>query len=301
MAASAPIQTGIQVGFIGVGAPKCATTWLSEQCAAHPEIAFAEAKEVCYFADTISRRYSQTGHNYYSRGQDWYHQQFPADPCGVQLYGEFTPAYFYDPQAAERMRAYNPEAKIIACLRQPADMLYSWYCYNQNGLLAKLPERFEQLIEDPFFLRMGEYAQCLQPYYDRFGPEQIHVILHDDIRSNKAAVLRDLYAFLGIDANFIPTGIDQRVNDAKATRSQSLQRFANFTYRCLSKFSPAKRVIQSRGFENLVTTVYGRINRTQKTYPAIAQATRTRLTEYYRDDITALGNRLGRDLSHWCE
>ena len=32
------------IDFIGIGAPKCATTWLSTQLEAHPQLGFAPEK-----------------------------------------------------------------------------------------------------------------------------------------------------------------------------------------------------------------------------------------------------------------
>ena len=46
-----------RIDFIGIGAPKCGTTWLSAQLEAHPQIGFAPDKEVYYFADTIMMYY----------------------------------------------------------------------------------------------------------------------------------------------------------------------------------------------------------------------------------------------------
>src|SRR5215831_12128775 len=67
-----------QIDFIGIGAPKCGTTWLSAQLGAHPQIGFAPDKEVYYFADTILRRLAGQELRCFERGDAWYHEQFPA-------------------------------------------------------------------------------------------------------------------------------------------------------------------------------------------------------------------------------
>jgi hypothetical protein len=291
----------MQIDFIGIGAPKCATTWLSEQCAAHPEIAFADQKEVYYFADSMSRRYAGVGHNYYERGQSWYHAQFPANKETAVKFGEFTPAYFYDPAALDRMYQYNASARLVVCLRQPADMLYSWYCYNRNGLMVRLPETFEELIEIDFFRQMGEYYSWLKPYIDRFGADQVHVILQEDIKINQAEVLRELFSFLGVDSDFAPVEIDQRVNVARSTRFAGLQSFANWTYERLNQIPWARAVIKSRTFENTVMAVYSRVNRVNQAYLPLRPETRAKLTKEYAKDIAALEQLLGRDLSRWLQ
>ena len=67
-----------RIDFIGVGAPKCGTTWLSAQLEAHPQIGFAPDNEVYYFADTILRRIAGKELRCFERGDAWYHEQFPA-------------------------------------------------------------------------------------------------------------------------------------------------------------------------------------------------------------------------------
>jgi hypothetical protein len=62
-----------QIDFIGIGAPKCGTTWLSAQLEAHPQIGFAADKEVYYFADTIARRIAGQELHCFDRGVAWYH------------------------------------------------------------------------------------------------------------------------------------------------------------------------------------------------------------------------------------
>ena len=67
-----------RIDFIGIGAPKCGTTWLSAQLAAHPQIGFAPDKEVYYFADTMMRRLAHKELNCCERGEGGSHEHFPA-------------------------------------------------------------------------------------------------------------------------------------------------------------------------------------------------------------------------------
>ena len=60
-----------KIDFIGIGAPKCGTTWLSAQLEAHPQIGFAPDKEVYYFADTIMRRLAGKELRCFERGESW--------------------------------------------------------------------------------------------------------------------------------------------------------------------------------------------------------------------------------------
>ena len=171
-----------KIDFIGIGAPKCGTTWLSAQLEAHPQIGFAPAKEVYYFADTILRRIAGKELHCFARGEAWYHEQFPPAGGTIRCRGEFCPAYLYSGEAAERIAAYRPESKLLLCLRPPLEMIYSWYWYNRNAVIASLPDTFEAMMENPFLRDLGCYARHLKPYLERFPEQNILIVQFDAMR-----------------------------------------------------------------------------------------------------------------------
>ena len=107
------------IDFIGIGAPKCGTTWLSAQLDAHPQIGFAPDKEVYYFADTILRRVAGQELRCFERGEAWYHEQFPPAVGAVSFRGEFCPAYLYSEEAAAGSALTGPTSNCCsACGRR---------------------------------------------------------------------------------------------------------------------------------------------------------------------------------------
>jgi hypothetical protein len=288
-----------RVDFVGIGAPKCGTTWLSDCLAEHPEIGFAPDKEVYYFADSEARTYANSGFNYYERGPDWYHRQFPLSKPGARVFGEYSVSYMYDPRTCPRMKAYNPDLRILVALRNPVDMVYSWYWYNRTGLIAKLPETFEQAVELPFVRDLGFFHRALSPFFREFPATNIHVVFHQDIRRDPRAVLRRLFAFLGVDVDFEPATTGERVNAAKTTRFRSLQTVGQATYNALKRIPPVAALVSSRPFEKAVLAVYERINRVPQQYPPIDPAIRRTLTEVYRPDVERLEKLLEVDLGAW--
>ena len=129
------------IDFIGIGAPKCGTTWLSAQLEAHPQIGFAPDKEVYYFADTILRRIAGKELRCFERGEAWYHEQFPAAiGADFQSAESFALPIFTRKKPPTRIAAYRPDIKLLLCLRPPVEMIYSWYWYNRNAVVASLPE-----------------------------------------------------------------------------------------------------------------------------------------------------------------
>ena len=287
-----------RIDFVGIGAPKCGTTWLSECLEEHPEVGFARDKEVYYFADSEARTYYDAGFKNWERGPEWYHRQFPDKP-GASVFGEYSVSYMYDPRCCERIHSYNPAAKILISLRNPVDVVYSWYWYNRTGLISKLPETFEAMMEIPYFRDLGCYHRALAPYFETFPRDAVHVIFHDQIKTDAIGVLERLFRFLGVDPAFRPEKRGEKVNAAKTTRFESLQTIGNATYGVLKKTPGISAVVNSRPFEKAVLAVYERVNRVPLAYPPIAAGTRKELTGWYRPDVERLEKLLGRDLASW--
>ena len=103
-----------QIDFIGIGAPKCGTTWLSAQLEAHPQIGFAPDKEVYYFGDTILRRMASQELRCFERGVAWYHEQFPPVVGAIACRREFCPAYLCSEEAAARIAAYRSDIQTAS-------------------------------------------------------------------------------------------------------------------------------------------------------------------------------------------
>lgn len=286
-----------RIDFVGIGAPKCGTTWITECLAEHPEVGMAADKEVYYFSDSVARTYAQAGFNFFDRGEAWYHAQMPVDP-GAKVFGEYSVSYMYDPRVAQRIYQYNPAIKILVTLRDPVEMVYSWYWYNRTALIARLPDSFAEAMQIDAFRDLGLYHRYLSRFFERFDRNQIHVMLHDDIKSDAAAVLQRLHRFLAVDDSFLPEKINQRINAARGTRFRWLQRFGGATYNSLKRVPIVDRAVTSRPFEKAVLAVYRRVNQVKLDYPPIEADIRNELSDYYRDDTQRLSELLDREL-HW--
>lgn len=288
-----------KVDFIGIGAPKCGTTWVSECLAEHPQVAFAPEKELYFFCDPLLRRYVKSGFDHYAKGVEWYHTLFPARTPATRVTGEYCPSYMYDTRSCERIRQYRADVKLLVTLRKPVEMIYSWYWYNRNSLLSNLPETFEEFIKIDFLRQIGRYHQFLKPYFEAFPRQHIHVILHDDIKADSPGVLRNLFAFLGIDETFVPEKTGASVNVATQVRFKSVQNAGNAVYK-LAKATPGVRaIIASKGFEKFVQNTYRKVNKAPFKYPPMSDAMKTDLLTYYEDDVTALEKLFSRDLAGW--
>jgi hypothetical protein len=281
-----------KIDFIGIGAPKCGTTWLSAQLEAHPEIGFAPDKEVYYFSDTILRRVAGKELGFFQRGDAWYHEQFPVAAGEIHVRGEFCPNYLYSEEAAGRIAAYNPGIKLLLCLRPPVEMVYSWYWYNRNAVVAALPPTFGEMMEQPFLRDLGCYARHLQRYLSRFPAKNFLVIQFEAIRRNPDAARQETYKFLGVADDFKPQLSEEGKNAARAPRFPLLQSSAQRAYEGISALPGVGKVLKSPAVAKSLQSVYHRLNSKAQKYQPLTPGEKQAWEAYYADDQKELSRLL---------
>jgi hypothetical protein len=280
-----------QIDFIGIGAPKCGTTWLSAQLEAHPQIGFAPDKEVYYFGDTILRRMASQELRCFERGLVWYHEQFPPVVGAITCRGEFCPAYLYLQEAAARIAAYRPDIKLLLCLRRPVDMIYSWYWYNRNAVMASLPETFEAMMENEFLRNLGCFARYLTPYLNRFPLENILVVQFDAIRRDPGRVRQEVYKFLDVAVDFTPQ-LEAGKNPARAPRFPLIQSAAQHLYSGVSALPGVGKLLKSSAAAKMLQGAYHRLATKTREYEPLPPEKRLEWEAYYAADQKELSRQL---------
>ncbi len=288
--------------FIGVGAPKSGTTWLANCLGEHPDVFMPKAKELVFFdyGDFDDRLNDYLVH-------------FESVNSESAI-GEFTTRYFASRRPAERIKKMIPEAKLIVCLRNPVDQIYShyWHLARQNFHQRKIQgevsfadaiNRFPELL-----LRPAYYWDHLQHWLQHFPAEQFLILLYDDIQSHPQRVLSEVYRFIGVDPTFIPPSMLDRGSDVRAgksPRSESANAIHARIYHWLSRkvYMPIKRRIGVHRASMLKDRLKVRQLMEwaffRKGYPPMKATTRKMLIEKYAEQVAGLQQFLGRDLSTW--
>lgn len=157
----------------------------------------------------------------------------------TQRIGEATVWYLYSQSAAEQIRAFSPDARIIIMLRRPVEMMYSLHGLFLFTTWEDIPD-FSAALDAETDRRAGrrlpantwwpkalqyrwlaDYAPHVTRYLDLFGPRRVKIIIYDDFRADTAGIVRDTLDFLGLDPSFVPRlGV---VNRARVARSRRLQ------------------------------------------------------------------------------
>jgi hypothetical protein len=196
--------------FFIVGHPKCGTTALYEFLRRHPQIFMPTLKETRFFAPELHPR-TQELSTYPTTLEDYLSLFDGARP--EQRLGEATPSYLVSRTAARRIADLQPDARIIAVLREPVSFLHSFHLQrarnrsvakNERGKALTFEEAMRQELEGGsasgfVYSEYVRYVEQLRRYGDVFPPEQIMVIIYDDYRRDNEAVIRAIWRFLDVD------------------------------------------------------------------------------------------------------
>ena len=226
--------------------------------------------------------------------------------------GEASPTYIYAPGTAERIKKYAPGAKAIALLRNPADRAYSAFLHavqiGSEPLLdfAQALQIEEERIRDNWgyvfhYRNRGLYHAQLERYFEVLGRENVGVWLYEDFRDDPAGLVRDVFAFLGVDDTFVPD-TSSRHRSAGIPKSgtaraavKAMAKGARISRRML----PPGSGIFSKTFPFASRTRQALRGRVLTQPPPIDPEVRGHLIEEYQEDIGKLQELIGRDLSGW--
>ena len=207
-----------QPDFIGIGVMKAATTWLWYQLHAHPQISMLPQKELHYF-DLLNITPQQ------------YLEKFSKVPKKF-LTGEVTPSYIQVPHAPIIAKKLCPKTKFLVLLRNPVDRAWShWkvakWAEGKIPLETSFVEAFN--MGHPWgpqwntIKERGCYLKYLKNWYKEFPKEQIKIMWHDDVEKNPVGLLKDLYAWLGVEDSFVPKEYNKKINENWSGRKPILK------------------------------------------------------------------------------
>lgn len=287
--------------FFIVGAPKCGTTALYDYLNQHPQIYMSEIKEPKYFGENSSFKTESDYLALYAGAKD-----------EIRL-GEASPLYLYSPKVTEALYAFDPQAKIIIMVREPVSLMLS--SYSQNRLTGREPsETFAGALEHQaatkrsqgdaiYYRRLPLFARHVKRYFERFGRENVHVIVFDDFTGDTATVYRQTLAFLGVDPDF--QAQFSVMNARKEVRSQSLQKAVLATGLKIPALKRSRLALWFKRWvpEPIRTAPFSLLRRIylnkQASAPVVAPELRRQLQAEFAPEVAQLGELLGRDLSHW--
>lgn len=281
--------------FIMIGVAKAGTTSFFRYLDQHPQIYVTPIKATNYFGyeDARDWKWSDEGEapllqNFPVRSLDAYEAAF-AGATHETAIGEVSPQYFRCPNAAERIKQYAPNVKLVVSLRNPAERAFSGFMMRTRRGEPVKGFR-EELTLESSHVKEGFYFQRMKRYLDRFPRAQLKVYVFEEFKRNAASTVVDLYDFLGVDTGFVPD-TSVRHNPGAIPKIRMLNRVF---------FNPAvinmAKTVVPEGM-HLMLKQLQQLN--LSTAPKLPADLRAELLSIYREDILRLETLLDRDLSIW--
>jgi hypothetical protein len=271
--------------FIGIGAARSGTTSLHRYLLQHPDVFLPTPKETNFFSPQGHGRGVATAATLRE-----YERLFDGASHHTAV-GEISPQYMPDPASAEQILGTLGPVRVIAILRDPVARAHSHHQHRAKAGLDRRPFDAAAVEGEPY-VEWSRYGEHLQRYYARFPRDSLHVLLYEDFARDPAASLRELAAFLGIDASF---GFDTstRHNPGGLPRFPRLNRHLWRLVTPVSKRLPKR--LRGTGLAARA------LSTTSASPPALSADQAARLRALLRDDIQVTAELIGRDLSHWLD
>jgi hypothetical protein len=271
--------------FIFAGAPKSASSTLFEYIKQHPDIYMCPVKEPFFFDFN------------YEKGINWYQNLFSSYQ-GQKIVGEATVWYMRWKVVPQRIHEIIPNTKFLFVLRNPVERAFSNYQMDLIGGKYTLDQTFGYVIRnehqdskiDRTIVSSGFYHQHFLNFENYFDRDKFLIILYDDLKQDIFAVTKKVYNFLGVDPNFKPESVANRMIGSYVNHKKLITLLAKLPF-----FNNLWQ--RSRHFRSLFIRKNSKLN--QDEIPQISNEDRQYLNELYKTHNQLLSQYLNIDLSHW--
>jgi len=180
-----------------VGCVKSGTTTLYELLKQHPQIFMSEVKGPDFFAEMPNDAYPQ-----FFKKREKYLSLFN-NAKEKKILGEAS-HYFHLKKAPEKIKKFNPKAKIVIILRNPFEVIRSYYNSDlinpSNNLIGLYNKKNPSAVE---LIDSLEYSENIKRW-GKFFNKNVFVLIAEDLNKNPKEELSKLFKFLDVDGNFTP-------------------------------------------------------------------------------------------------
>jgi hypothetical protein len=278
-----------------VGAAKCGTTSLVDALADHPEIFVPKVKEPMLFIPEIGVRNLDSYLSLYNGVRQ------------SQVAVDASTGYLYHENAAQSIYRFNPTSKILIVLRNPVNAMYSLWQYMNT--MGNEKESFVEAVLDTtrrhgedfrkecvgwyanyLYAERYRYASQVKRYLAVFPPENVHIVLFEELILNPERELNEILAYLGLSAGKLKL---PRSNESGRPRSRYLKSILDKKGRFLGKLVP-------RRYKAALRVALSKINTSAVKRHATGSELRIAAAEVDFDaELLELEKTLGRSLDLW--
>lgn len=306
-----------------VGAPKSGTTAIYEFLNAHPEVYMSPIKEPHYFSKDIKeenftenykirhklnfqkylnhKNLKQMHIAYLSKESLEDYLQLFKNHKNEKFIGEASTGYLYSKNAAEQIYNFNPNAKIIMCLRNPIERAFShWKMDYRSGRSTSSTFIRDMDIdfaikddswggESQTLVQIGLYAEQVKRYFQLFDNNNIKYFIYDDLKNNPKETMNELFNFLEIKSD-IYIDLSKKHNASIVPRNILIRYIFNF-FRSNFHLRDNIPVFLRKAMKKLFFVSNSKDKLLKSDYKYLAH--------YFANDIKNLENFLNIDLAKW--
>ena len=293
-----------------VGAMKAGTTSLHSILAKHQQTCMSLVKEPNYFCTdfheiAMSPTYAPPPlsksdlHQALIRDQDEYLGLFQCDE-NIKYAGESSVSYLASEVAAENIKEFSPEAKILIMIRNPIDRAVSHY--NMDLAIGRVKKDFERAFFEDFhglgrywqksmYFESGLYADSIRRYIKIFG-DNVKIVKFEEFISNQKEIVSDVLDFLGLD-------FDGEVEGAENGAVKPVFPTLNYYFESIGLKRLLSLVVPKGVKENLKALYYRKGGEAK--IGLISESCIKEMREMYKEDVEKLSSILDESLIHWVE
>ena len=292
--------------FLICGAPRCGTTFLAKNLAAHSDVYMVngdsgEGGGDLHFFD-VSR---EEGSHNFEKGLGWYASQFHG-VTSEKAVGEKTADYLSDFEAPYLIKNSLGEVKIVLVLRDPVQRAVSHFWHSRHRVSKA--RTIDEFLDSPGGMESniigdGFYWQHISHFLSVFDCSQILVLINERLQASPEEELAKVCDFLGIRSDFNFPLMKTRINAvsasylaysaAKIGRAIRIHFPGVYSLIFSGWLSPlaVKAVKRMRGKRDRKTN-----SSRESAYPEPSEDTIERLRALYSEDVSLLSNYLGENM-----
>lgn len=252
---------GSHPDFICVGAQKAGTGWFYDQADSHPRVWMPPIKELRYFSPVFTsvqeratrllrRRLDQrdTGKSVDERDIEFLQRVTSIkanaadeyglaayvslfEPAGELVTGDISPAYHrLEEDWIQAIARALPRCKFLYFIRDPIERL--WSQVNMRVRAGKVDPSMlsdeEELIAEiqrERYISPSFQSETIKRWREVLDRDRFRVFVMDDLRSDPVGYRRDVFAYLGLDADAcrIEAGYNKKEGNAKVAMASELR------------------------------------------------------------------------------
>lgn len=264
--------------IIFIGPLKTATSYIYEYYRQHPNVTTSDQVKELYYYD-----------EHYDKGEDWYLNNFSPKPDHLVMI-DVAPSYMNDPNAIERIRQDNPNAKIIITLRDPVERFSSHVKHHIRH--GQHYSGFDNLIiEHPMVVQGSNFEKYINKWVNTFGEENVFVLDYRELIQDSAGFMRKICNLINVPFNS-DFDFNHKVNAAGSARSPLLMRTAHIVMRfCIRNgLGSVIDFVKKSGAKSLIFKESSTFKMSEKDIEKASQYFK-KSTQYYNDRFATVNTK----------